>query len=60
MSTELKGPKKDAVKQMREFTDKLRNEVREKAKKKAEQHKKPKKNEQAASQRSAKRRDLDL
>ncbi len=59
MSTELKGPKKDAVKNMREFTRKLREETIAKAKKKAEQLR-PKKNEQVASPRTRKRQDLDL
>lgn len=60
MNTNSKGPKKDSVKQMREFVGNLREETLENAKKKAALLRKPKKNEKAASPRVAKRRDLDL
>ncbi len=59
MTETSKGPKKDAVKNMREFTQKLREETIAKAKKKAEQSK-PKKNERAAAPGNRKRQDLDL
>ncbi len=59
MSTEPKVPKKDAVKNMREFTKKLREETIAQAKKKAEQRK-SKKSEKVAAAGLKKRQDMDL
>lgn len=60
MSNENKGANPNPVKALRELRQTLREETLKKAKAKAAKIKSPKKNEQAASPKASKRRDLDL
>lgn len=60
MTETPKGPKKNAVKNFREFYQKLREDTRSKARKKAEENLKKIKDERAASSGTDKPRDLDI
>lgn len=60
MSNENKAVNPNPVKTLRELRQTLREETLKKAKAKAAKIKSPKKNEQAASSRNSKRKDLDL